>query len=77
MEDDGTRDSFWTCNIDRKGRLIRFSVGIAFLIAAAWLWWGLENAFLATGLLALGLVSVFEGLRGWCVVRALGGRTPW
>lgn len=70
-------EGFWTCNIDRKGRAIRLLAGLLFLACAAWLWWGPQNAFLASGLLALGLVAVFEGLRGWCVIRAFGGRTPW
>ena len=37
---------------------------------AAWaLWAGL-------GCLAGGAFSIFEGVKGWCVVRALGFKTP-
>ena len=65
-ETEAMTDSFWSCNIDTKGRIIRLTAGLLCLGGAAWCWWG-----------AFGLVAVFEGIRGWCVVRALGGRTPW
>lgn len=70
-------DRFWSCNIDRRGRLIRLIAGLLCLGGAAWCFWGTDGAFWASGLLALGVVSVFEGLRGWCIVRAFGFRTPW
>ena len=72
-----TAEGFWTCNIDRRGRLIRLMIGLLCLGASAWLWWGFTNAFWSTGLLAMGLVSVFESIRGWCVMRALGAQTPF
>lgn len=76
-ETEAMTDSFWSCNIDTKGRIIRLTAGLLCLGGAAWCWWGADAAFWAMGLLAFGLVAVFEGIRGWCVVRALGGRTPW
>ncbi len=71
------------CNIDNRGRAARIITGILTaavgigLIAAAqagalagWaLWAGL-------GCLAGGAFSIFEGVKGWCVVRALGFKTP-
>jgi hypothetical protein len=71
------------CNIDNRGRTARIITGILTagvgvgLIAAAqvgtlavWaLWAGL-------GCLAGGAFSIFEGVKGWCVVRALGFKTP-
>lgn len=67
---------FWSCNIDRKGRWLRLGAGLACLGAAAAMWWGLGSAFWASGFLAFGLVSCFEALRGWCIVRAFGFKTP-
>jgi len=70
------KNSFWSCNIDRRGRALRFLAGLLCLGAAAGLWWGWDSAFWASGFLALGIVSLFEALRGWCVVRAFGFKTP-
>jgi len=72
-EDD---EDFWSCNIDGRGRAIRLIVAGVCLGLAAWLWLGLENTFWSIGLLTAGLLSLYEGLRGWCVLRALGIRTP-
>jgi len=71
------------CNIDNRGRVARIITGVLTaavgvgLVAAAWLgslpswaiWAGL-------GCLAGGGFSIFEGVKGWCVVRALGFKTP-
>ena len=76
-ETEETNDGFWACNIDRRGRLIRFVAGLLCLGAAAWLWWGLSDRFWSVGLLALGAVAIFEAARGWCVMRAFGARTPF
>lgn len=71
------------CNIDNRGRVARIATGIitvavgAGLIAAArtgslpaWGQWA------GLGCLAGGAFSIFEGVKGWCVVRALGIKTP-
>ena len=71
------------CNIDRRGRVARIVTG---LISAA-LGTGLIVAAQAGGLpgwavwagagcIAGGAFTVFEGVKGWCVVRALGFKTP-
>lgn len=70
----------FTCNIDRKGRRQRILGGIVFLlIGAGLLAWGGESSGLLTagwGSAAAGGFMLFEGLRGWCVLKALGRRTP-
>ena len=67
---------FWTCNIDRRGRWMRLLAGLAMLGAAVWLWMARDQAFWACGLIAMGLLAVFESLRGWCIMRAFGFKTP-
>lgn len=73
-----------TCNIDRTGRRIRLVAGIVVEAAGAivillraagalegtWPW--------VAGLCAIigGSFMIFEGVMGWCAVRALGFRTP-
>ena len=73
-----------TCNIDRSGRRIRLVAGIVVEAAGAivillraagvledtWPW--------IVGLSAIvgGSFMIFEGVMGWCAVRALGFRTP-
>lgn len=70
-----------TCNINRKGRLVRGIGGI--LVLAAGLsglifhwppgWWG---GLLAVGAVLLGAFMMIEARLSWCVMRALGFRTP-
>ena len=67
------------CNIERKGRWIRGIMGIVFLGTA------LSLIFLTppTGLRRLvvvllafgGIFTIYEALRGWCLLRALGMKT--
>ena len=72
-----------TCNIDQRGRKIRFVSGILFDgCGAALLVWGLltGGVGLIVGGVALSLVGgfvMFEAARGWCALRALGIKTPW
>jgi hypothetical protein len=71
------------CNIDNRGRMARIITGILTaaagigLVAAAqagslagWAMWA------GLGCIAGGAFSIFEGVKGWCVVRALGFKTP-
>ena len=73
-----------TCNIDAKGKAVRLlwgalslavAIGMGALILLdileGWGWW--VGAGVAA---ALGLLSLWEGRRGWCVVRAMGIKTP-
>ena len=73
-----------TCNIDAKGKAVRLIWGLGCLVVAValtillfldilagWGWWIAVGASVGFG--ALG---IWEGRRGWCVVRAMGIRTP-
>ena len=68
------------CNIDSRGRLIRGRHGARCLLASALL---LVFLLPATGwrrllvlILTLGAIfTLFEALRGWCAVRAMGIKT--
>ena len=71
-----------TCNIDQRGRRARLVggiivglCGVALIIIGA--------AINSPGLLIAGIFlcasgsfMIFEGARGWCVLRALGIKTP-
>ncbi len=75
--------SFMQCNIDNRGRVARIitglltaAVGGGLVVARltevlpAWALWA--GIFTIAG----GAFSIFEGLKGWCVMRALGFKTP-
>ena len=70
-----------TCNIDQRGRKARLVTGIvvdtcgAGLIVAGILLG--DHRLLAGGILCsvAGSFMIFEGARGWCVLRALGVKT--
>ena len=72
-----------TCNIDARGKLARLVYGVVLLILGlvlllAWampaggFWaWAVTVACLLGGAFA-----IFEARAGWCVVRAMGFKTP-
>ena len=64
---------FFARNIDGKGRRVRAVAGGVMLmggvVALFFMLW------LALVLLALGVFSVIEALRGWCFLRACGIKT--
>ncbi len=71
------------CNLDSRGKAVRLIWGILCLIAAillALLWAlpaGSAIAWTITALLAgLGIFGIFEARSGWCIVRAMGFKTP-
>ena len=71
------------CNIDSRGRAARLVYGMVLLVAGvvmlfAWaLRAGTAAAWVVTGIaLAGGAFAVFEARAGWCVVRAMGFKTP-
>ncbi len=71
------------CNIDRRGQVLRTTMGVVTALAGA----GLLAARFAfdvaavpawAGIAAIvgGGFMIFEGVNGWCVVRAMGFKTP-
>ena len=71
-----------TCNIDAKGKQVRFVMGIAeiigaVLMAALWAWPANDwRPWTLTGVLFFfGVFALFEARAGWCVVRAMGFKT--
>ena len=75
------------CNIDSKGRALRFFTGILAMLggALAYLILMMEvipvpESIGTLGVLAMfigGAFAIFEAKAGWCVVRALGFRTRY
>jgi len=72
-----------TCNIDARGKLARLLYGLVLciigLLVLYFLAWGSGSIlrwFLALALLAGGGFAIFEGWSGWCVMRAMGFKTP-
>ena len=72
------------CNIGAKGKAARLKVGIMALIgsallAATVLLANLEGAFwwiAVAGSAFGGAFSIWEARAGWCIVRAIGFKTP-
>tara|TARA_Y100001954_G_scaffold85117_1_gene93346 strand:+ start:339 stop:566 length:228 start_codon:yes stop_codon:yes gene_type:complete len=72
------------CNISHKGRLARLYTGIVAIV------FGLVLALLTTlsvlpttlgwivvaGSIFGGAFAIFEARKGWCIVRAIGFKTP-
>ncbi|MGH7215130.1 MAG: hypothetical protein ACREIT_10245 [Tepidisphaeraceae bacterium] len=71
------------CNIDAKGKAIRLAygaglVGVGVVLALAWAWpTGSVWAWVIAGVCATGgAFAIFEARAGWCVIRAMGFKTP-
>lgn len=71
------------CNIDARGKAVRLVAGatiegIGFLLGALWFVGILPDwaALVAGVAIVSGLFMTFEGIAGWCVIRAMGFRTP-
>ena len=75
------------CNIDSKGRVLRFISGLLAILggAIAYLILTLEilpvpesiGTLGVTAMIIGGAFAIFEAKAGWCVVRALGFRTRY
>lgn len=71
------------CNIDNRGRVARIITGLLTAVIGAGLiaaWqmgsaapWGL---WVGIGTILGGAFAIFEGVKGWCVMRAMGFKTP-
>ena len=72
------------CNIDAKGKAARLKLGILAMIGALCLtlitaagvvegsiWW-----LMAGGTAFGGAFAIFEARAGWCIIRAMGIKTP-
>jgi uncharacterized membrane protein len=71
------------CNIDAKGKLIRLIYGIVlFVIGIIVMFaWTIRAGGIAAWLITIGLIlggafAIFESRAGWCVMRAMGFKTP-
>jgi hypothetical protein len=71
------------CNIDARGKAVRFRIGVVELVigailALAWAWpTGSRIGWLVSSFFLLGgAFSLFEARSGWCLARAIGFRTP-
>jgi hypothetical protein len=72
-----------TCNINRRGRWARllYGIGVLGLGISLMLLWAVGTGSLlrwtmSCAVLLAGAFAIFEASVGWCVVRALGFRTP-
>jgi hypothetical protein len=71
------------CNIDSRGKAVRLINGaivlaIGILLAAFWAW-GSHSALawaISAACVLGGAFMLFEARAGWCVVRAMGFKTP-
>ena len=71
------------CNIDARGKLARLIYGIALLaigIALAIFWalprGGILGWIISVACILMGAFSIYEARAGWCIVRAMGFKTP-
>ena len=74
------------CNIDSKGRAMRLVAGILAILGGAVAYFILTLDILPVpesigtlGVLAMvfgGAFAIFEARAGWCIVRAIGIKTP-
>jgi hypothetical protein len=64
---------FFSRNIDRKGRIVRGVIAAALFVGA---WVAFRVSWLPSIVLVVSAVfTLFEALRGWCIVRACGIKT--
>jgi hypothetical protein len=71
------------CNIDAKGKLVRLIYGTILLVAGLLMigLWAARDGTLVAWIVSIactlvGAFVIFESRTGWCVVRALGFKTP-
>ena len=64
---------FFARNIDRTGRIVRAAGGVALIIAGILL--SGRSGWVCFLLVACGVFALYEGARGWCLMRACGIKT--
>jgi hypothetical protein len=72
-----------TCNIDAKGKFVRLIYGLVLIVVAVVLLilWAVPSETFLSWLVTVvsflgGAFALFEARAGWCVVRAMGIKTP-
>jgi hypothetical protein len=73
------------CNIDAKGKLFRFTMGIFSILSGIVIISLFNfNMLISEEILVMGFFSIIGGLfaiwearEGWCIVRAIGIKTPF
>ena len=65
--------SFFSRNISFHGRLVRGVLGTLLLIAGIIM--ADHELWICLVLVGIGLFTIFEAVRGWCLARACGLRT--
>jgi hypothetical protein len=71
------------CNLDQRGRVLRFFGGLMMFFGGSILfvvgvpgdtyWWRVFQI----GLMVLGVFITYEGIMGWCALRAMGFKTKF
>jgi hypothetical protein len=71
------------CNIDSKGKAVRLIYGVILVVVGVvliFLWARPTGGWFAWAVTLLmivgGAFAIFEARAGWCVVRAMGFKTP-
>ena len=71
------------CNIDSRGKAARLIYGIVVVAIGLGLllFWALRGGgilgwVISVACVAMGAFSIFEARAGWCVIRAMGFKTP-
>jgi len=67
----------WQCNIDTRGRIIRGILGSIALAVGIYLILRTDYDFWGSGACAIGVFALFEAIKGWCAIRAMGIRTQF
>jgi small-conductance mechanosensitive channel len=72
-----------TCNIDARGKLVRLIYGVVFVVVGVvmLLTWARSSGSVLAWAVTIALVvggafAIFEARAGWCIVRAMGFKTP-
>jgi len=71
-----------TCNIDHRGRKARLRGGVVVglcgvtLLVAGFFMDSPATTIVGIFIWFIGAFMLFEGLRGWCALRAMGFKTP-
>lgn len=68
--------NFFAPNITGMGRWIRGLTGLACLAGGVYVALSV-NGWLGGGLMVCGLFTLYEAVRGWCVLRACGLKTKF